>query len=192
MKKICLVEAAIISSGLVINRYTRSNKDSLLKTPYIYYHITLKSVENNNIDLDLLEKVESDREINERYLLKKGDIIIKLAPPYNAALVDFEYEHVIVPQNFAIIRTNENFDSEYLSYILNSKNIQNQLLRRVEGGSIPIIKINSLNEVKIRQINLDMQVKYANLFRLISHRNCLKKRNIELEGLLTENILSNL
>ena len=66
------------------------------------------------------------------------------------------------------------------------------MLRRVEGGSIPIIKIKSLNEVKIRQINLDMQVQYANLFRLISHRNCLKKRNIELEGLLTENILSNL
>jgi restriction endonuclease S subunit len=192
MKKICLVEAANISSGLVINRYTKLNKVSLLKNPYIYYHITLKSVENNNIDLDLLEKIESKREIDDRYFLKKGDIIIKLTPPYNAALVDFEYEHVIVPQNFAIIRTNENFDSEYLSYILNSKNIQNQLLRHAEGGSVPIIKINSLNEVKIRSINMDMQVKYAKLFRLISHRNCLKKRNIELEGLLTENILSNL
>ena len=192
MKKICLVQAANISSGLVINRYTMRNKDSLLKNPYIYYHITLKSVENNNIDLDLLEKIESEREINDKYLLKKGDIIIKLAPPYNAALVDFEHDHVIVPQNFAIIRTNENFDSEYLSYILNSKNIQNQLLRRVEGGSLQIIKIKSLNEVKIKSINLDMQVKYAKLFRLISQRKSLKKRNIELEELLTENLLSNL
>lgn len=175
MKRISLVEIANISSGLVINRYTRLNKDSLLKNPYIYYHITLKSVENNNIDLDLLEKIESEREIDDRYLLKKGDIIIKLAPPYNAALVDFEYEHVIVPQNFAIIRTNENCDSEYLSYILNSKNIQNQLLRQAEGGSVPIIKINSLNEVKIRSINMEMQVKYAKLFRLFSQRNRLKK-----------------
>ncbi|MCK9151537.1 restriction endonuclease subunit S [Methanobacterium alcaliphilum] len=192
MKEISLSKAAEISSGLVINRFRRKNESSGLKKLYKYQHVTLKSVENNNIDLNLLETIESEREIDDKYLLKKGDIIIKLSPPYNAAFVNFDLGNIVVPQNFAIIRSMDNFDPEYLSYILNSQNIRNQLQRRVEGGALPIIKLSSLNQVKLKQIDLKIQHKYAKLFSLLSRKKELKKRIIELEAILTENILSNL
>lgn len=192
MKKVILGQAAEISSGLVINRYNIQKKVSNLKKHYLYHQITLKSVENKNIDLTLLEEFQSERKIDERYLLREGDVIMKLTPPYNAALVDFQCENLVVPQYFAIIRPRNNFDPQYITYILNSKNVQKQLHRLVEGGSLQTIKISSLNTVKINQIEIDEQIKYGKLFSLLSQRKELKKRNIELEELLMEDILTNL
>jgi len=192
MKGINLKDAAEITSGLVINRFTRQKKSSFLNKPLKYYQITIKSVQDNKINLELLEEFESSKKIDERYLLKKGDVLMKLTPPYSAAMVDFHRENIVFPQNFAVLRTKENFDPEYLSHILNSKNIQIQLQRLVEGGTLPIVKISSLKEVKINPVPLNLQYKYGKLFSLLFKRRELKKRNIELEDLLVEDILSNL
>jgi restriction endonuclease S subunit len=192
MKGVSLKDTAEITSGLVINRFIKQKKSSFLNKPSKYYHVTTKSVQDNKINLELLEEFESSKMIDERYLLKKGDVLMKLTPPYSAAMVDFVQKNIVFPQNFAVIRTHKNFDSEYLSHILNSKNVQNQLQRVVEGGALPIIKISSLNEIKIRFITLDLQQKYAKLLSLLLKRKELKKRTIELEELLTEDILSKL
>lgn len=191
MKEINLSDATEISSGLTLNRF-KSKDNSIAEETRNYYHITLKSVEDNKIDLNLLEDLKTDRNIEERYLLKKGDIVIKLSPPYNAAMVEFNLSNIVVPHNFAIIRPKGEFDPEYLTYILNGSYVRHQLNRLVEGGTLSIIKKSSLNQVKIRKRDMNEQIKYAKLLSLYSKRKELKIRIIELEDLLKENILFNI
>jgi len=195
MKKIELEKAAEISSGLVVQRFTNRKGLKVEDEPAakkLYYYTTLKSVEDNKIDLSLLERVELEKEVKPNYLLRKGDIIMKLSSPFSAARVDFECENLLVSSHFAVIRVKDNFDPKYLSFILNGRYVRNQLNRLVEGGMLSIIKISYLKKVKIRFRNKDEQQKYGKLLSLLLRRNELKKRELELEELIMEDILSNL
>lgn len=135
----------------------------------------------------LIKKVEN------KYLAHYKDIIIKLTPPpYNAAVVDFKRNDVIVPSNFAIIRVKDEFISVFLAYVLNGPNVKKQLRRLVEGTNIPIIKINNLKDIKIKKRSSYKQIEYAKLFYLLDIRKELLLRKIELEDKLKDNILSKL
>lgn len=191
MEEINLSDAAEISSGLTLNRF-KSKKSSKADETENYYHITIKSVEDNKINLDLLETLKTDRKVDGRYLLKRGDIVIKLSPPYNAAMVNFDLKNIVAAHNLAIIRSKGEFDPEYLTYILNGSYVRNQLNRLVEGGALSIIKKSSLNQIKIRTRDKREQRKYAKLLSLFSKRKELKLRIMELEELLKENILLNI
>jgi restriction endonuclease S subunit len=188
MEEVKLEEVAEISSGLVLNRFSSDQE----KEGEEYLYITLKSVEDNKINLELLECMNMERKVQERYILHKGDIIMKLAPPFSAALIDFDLPNLIAPSNFAIIRIKKDFDAEYLSFILNGKLIRRQLNRLVEGTILTIIKISYLNELKIKQRDKKEQIKYAKLLSLFLKRRELKKRILKLEEQLMNNILSNL
>ena len=198
MKEIKLEEVTQISSGLVLQRfgldrkYSKMQKKKTNTNGKMYYHITLKAVDDNKIDLNLLETIKVEKKVNERYLLKKGDIIMKLSPPFSAAVIEFNCKNLIGSSHFAIIRVKDKFDPEYLTYILNGKYVQKQLNRLVEGGILSIIKINYLNEVKIRLRDKSEQLKYAKFFSLLSKRRDLKIRAMELEDVLIENVISNL
>jgi len=198
MKEIKLEEVAQISSGLVLQRfgldrkYSKVPKKQISTNGKMYYHVTLKAVDDNKIDLNLLETIKIEKEMNERYLLKKGDIIMKLSPPFSAAVIDFNCKNLLGSSHFAIIRVKDKFDPEYLSYILNGKYVQKQLNRIVEGGILSIIKINYLNEVKIRLMDKSEQLKYAKFFSLLSKRRELKMRVMELEDVIIENLISDL
>jgi|GEM_PF-932869 len=189
---------ASIYSGLVLQRfglgrrYSNNRKTVSPSDEKSYYHIPLKAVEDNKIDLNLLETIKVEKEVNKRYLLKNGDIIMKLSPPFSAAMINFDCENLIGSSPFAIIRTSENIDPMYMTYVLNGKNVRKQLNRLVEGGTLAIIKINYLNQVKIPYRNLEDQIKYAKLLSLLSKRKNLRMKTVELEDSIIEKIISEL
>ncbi|WP_042703845.1 hypothetical protein [Methanobrevibacter arboriphilus] len=177
--KVNLRDIANISSGLVLNRFDlsksiKSNKfnESIIsnnfnessfddlnssefsdrnQNSFKYYYIPQKSVFDNNIDSNTFETIVTNKKVENKYLAHYKDIIIKLTPPYNAAVVDFKRNDVIVPSNFAIIRVKDEFISVFLAYVLNGPNVKKQLRRLVEGTNIPIIKINNLKDIKIKK-----------------------------------------
>lgn len=195
MEEIKLKEVVEIFSGIVLRRFDKSKKSLEISKQTadlrgkIYYHITLKGVEDNIIDSKLLESIKMEKEVNERYLLKKGDIVMKLTPPYSAAVVSFDCENLLAPSNFAIIRLKEEFDPEYLSFVLNGKNTRKQLQRLVEGTTVQVIKISNLKELKLRRRTITEQKKYAKLSSLLSKRLELRNRTLQIEELLTEELL---
>lgn len=195
MKELKLKKVARISRGLVLQRFSRAKlyfKEDSFEKEKIYSYITLNCVEDNRIDLKIVETIKIKRNVDEEQLLKKGDIVMKLAPPYNAALVDFECENIIAPSNFAIIRTRGNFDPEYLSFILNGEHTRKQLYRFIEGSTLGFIRISYLNELKVRYMDINKQVKYAKLFSALLKRKELKKKELKLEEKVTQSILSRL
>jgi len=197
MQMIKLGRIAEISSGMVVQRFTPKRGDEAASEGFEgqreYYHTTLKSLEDNNINPNLFESIEVAKMINQRYLLRKGDIIMKLSPPFSAAVIDFDCENLIGSSHIAIIRLNNDlFDPHYLTYILNGKHVRKQLSRLIEGGSLAIIKISYLNELKIRARIKDEQVKYAKLLSLLKKRKQLKMRIIEIEDEIIKDIISEL
>ena len=190
LNEIKLKNIANISSGLVIKRINSSNSiaDNLNK----YYYITQKAVHENYIYEERFEPVCTEKAIENRYLAKNNDIIMKLTPPYSVAMIDFNRNDLIIPSNFAIIRVKGEFIPIYLAYILNGKSVRQQLKRLVEGTNIPVIKINNLNNVKIKKMSKYKQIKYSKLFYLLDYRRRLLDTKRKLEESLKEGILSKL
>ena len=187
--EIRLHEIANISSGLVINRI---NNYKSINNVNKYYSISQKSVHENFIDEERFEAIFTDKAIENKYLAKYNDIIMKLSPPYNVAMIDFKRNDVIIPSNFAIIRIKKEFIPRFLAYILNGDRLKRQLNRLVEGTNVPVIKISNLNNVKINKWNEDKQIKYSRLFYLLDNRRKLLNRKKELEETLKKDILSKL
>ncbi|TMS41099.1 MAG: hypothetical protein FGO69_09340 [Methanobacterium sp.] len=197
MKTIKLEKIAEIYSGLVLQRFGKSQRSK--KTPHDqstvskkHDHLTLKSVTDNKIDINLLESVVVDRRINDKYLLKKGDIVMKLASPYSAAVINFECESLIAPANFAIIRTEDEFDPVYLSFVLNGEYVRRQLAKFVAGVTLPTIKIKDLKTIEIKIRPKTEQIKYGELFSLVFKRRELLYKRLELEKLIIDDILAEL
>lgn len=199
MKEVKLEKIAEISSGLVLRRFSLNKRYLKMPQKQIpstdgkqYHYTTLKSMDDNKIDLNLLETTKVEKRINDHYLLKKGDIIMKLSSPFSAAVIKFDCENLLCSSHFAIIRTIDEFDPEYLSFILNGKYVRKQLHKLTEGDRLPIIKINYLNKVKIRFRDRNEQIKYANILSLFLKRRELQNRKMTLEKMLVESILSDL
>lgn len=189
MQELKLKKTALILSGAVLNRYSRvKDYPNTLK----YSYITMNSVEDNRIYPEFFETQQATREVDEKYLLKKGDVVMKLAPPYSAALIDFNCENLVAPSNFAIIRSIGELDPGYLSFILNAPYVRRQLRKLVEGSTLAVIKINHLNEVKLKIRDKNEQILYANLLSLLKMRRALKMRVIELENKITDSFLREL
>lgn len=194
-----LENLAKISSGTALKRINASKRnliaiaeDKNVETGEEYNQITIKSVEDNKVDLNLLETIKTTKKIDDKYLIRKGDVVMKLTAPYSAAVIDFELKNIVAASNLAIIRVNDRYDPEYLSFILNNKNTRKQLYRFVEGTITPIIKISNLKKIKIKDKDKTEQKIHAKLFRLLSNRLELKKRVLTIEKQLTEEIISNL
>ena len=185
-----LKSIANLSSGLVINRIDslKSIDDNSNK----YYYISQKSVYENYIDEGRFEPVFAEKTIENRYLARNNDIIMKLTPPYTVAMIDFNRNNLIIPSSFAIIRARDEFIPMYLAYVLNGKSVRQQLKRLVEGTNIPVIKINNLNNVKIKKVSKYKQIKYSKLFYLLDYRRRLLDTKRKLEESLKEGILSKL
>jgi hypothetical protein len=191
-REIKLKTIANISSGLVLARVDSSQSDSFDDNIKKYYYISQKSVKDNYIEDNEFEPIYTNKNIEKRYLAQYKDIIMKLTQPYNAAVIDFQRDDVIVPSNFAIIRIKEDYVSVFLAYILNGEDVRRQLKRLVEGSNIPVIKINSLKNINIKKVSKHKQIEYSKLFYLIDYRRKLLDRARELEDNLRKDILSKL
>lgn len=119
-----------------------------------YSLMKLKGVDRDTgINYEEADKVKIDK-VMPKYLLRKGDIIFKAKSGDNiAALVEEEMENLLATSHFIIIRIKEEYKDEilpeYLTMYLNSEYAQDYFKARSEGSVLPIIKLNTLDELEI-------------------------------------------
>lgn len=197
--KVKLEDISTISSGLVLNRITSSDIESIaIDSDNIgedikkYYYISQKAVDDNHIDEEKFIPIYTKKNIEEKYKAHYKDIIMKITPPYSAAVIGFKRKDVIVPSNFAIIRIKKDFVAVFLCYLLNGPNVRKQLRRLVEGSNIAIVKISNLKNVKVKKRNKAKQVEFSKLFFLVDYRRWLLDRKQEIENILKEDLLAKL
>ncbi len=147
-----------------------------------FKQIRLKDVTKDGvIKYEELESFNCEK-VNEKYLLKKGDIILKAKSGDNtAAIIEEDMENIVAASHFIIITVNDNnvLNSEYLVMYLNSEYAQDYLKKHAEGTAQPIVKIKTIEELDVRIVDLEEQKKLANMYKLIKEEKLTMEQLIE-------------
>ncbi len=169
-----LVDVAKVRSGLVLGR-----KQSKVETEYRYPLLNLRAIgENGEIDLQQIEYLYTIEVLNPEYLTHIGDVVVRLTPPYSAALIDEETQGLIIPSSFVVIRTEVDWlMPEYLFWLLNTKDVRKQTAdsstNNMYGGVKPsyyqgldIPKVSVADQRKIVHLNALAHKEYQLINRL--------------------------
>ena len=144
--------------------------------------IKLKDVTKDGIiKYGELESFNSDK-VNEKYLLKKNDIILKAKSGDNtAALIKEDIDNVVAASHFIVITVKDEsvLNPEYLVAYLNSEYAQDYFKKNAEGTALPIVKIKTLEELDIKEIDMDKQLEVANMYNLIKEEKLTMEKLIE-------------
>lgn len=147
-----------------------------------YRQIRLKDVTKDGvIKYEELEGFNSEK-VNEKYLLKKGDVILKAKSGDNtAAIIEEDIENVVTASHFIIITVNDTsvLSPEYLAAYLNSEYAQDYFKKHAEGTALPIVKIKTLEELEIKVVSLEKQKKIAKMYKLIKEEKLTMEQIIE-------------
>lgn len=147
-----------------------------------FKQIKLKDVtKDGNINYEELESFNSDK-VNEKYILKKNDIILKAKSGDNtAALITEDVENIVATSHFIVIRVNDEneINPEYLAMYLNSEYAQNYFKSYREGTSIPIIKLKTLENLPVKKIDITKQKELAKIYRLLNEEKVTMQKLIE-------------
>lgn len=154
-----LKDIAEIYSGMQISRFLDNQSDEL--------PVIKNKFSNDNLLDFSFERISKN--INEKYLSKEGDIIISLSQPNTVSLL--HKKGYIIPMYFAIIRLKENYDPFFMYHILGSDLFHKKLYKLLEGGSLKVIKVSDLKNIKINIPNIENQKKYGEFLDLIDKKN---------------------
>lgn len=147
-----------------------------------YKQIGLRNVTKDGvIKFEELEGFNADK-VNEKYILKKGDIILKAKSGDNtAAIIENDIENVVPASHFIIItiKNRSILKPDYLVAYLNSEYAQNYFKENAEGSVLSIVKIKTLEKLDIKIIEKDKQKEVAEIYKLMQREKITMKKIIE-------------
>ena len=174
-----LSDVANVRSGLVLGR-----KQSNVPTEYRYPLLNLRAIrEDGELDLEQIETLYTAEALNPEYLTHKGDIVVRMTPPFSATLIEEETEGMVIPSSFIIVRVfAEWMMPEYIFWLLNTKQLRNEAAgnstNNVFGGTKPsyyrdlhIPKTSPADQMKIVKLNELARKECHLMHRLAEEKN---------------------
>jgi len=143
-----LKDIATIKTGLVLNR----KKASSYEDTKSYKVISLKAFSNSIfLDTAYSEEFITDKDIDDFFFTKVGDIVVRLRAPIIAVCIDETSKDMIVPSLMCIVRIKDKdmIDPKYLANYLNSNIIQKTLNKNIKGTTIAMIKTADLGNIDV-------------------------------------------
>jgi len=194
LKKYCIISIYIIlkrnnlklkdisnlRTGIVTSRKKASLSD---KEIFTYKTVTLKSFNQNScLNINDSDSFESKEKIDSIYLTQTDDILVRLREPVTAIYIDEECQNLLIPSLVSIIRVtkDENINSKFLAYYLNSNVVKRALESSLKGTTISMIKTKDLEDLNIKLPSLKEQNKIVEFLDLSKEELTL------LENLKTE------
>ena len=170
-----LGEISDVRSGLVLSR-----KKAGGKSEYTYYALNLRSIDASGyIDTGQLDLFNSKEELNEEYLTRKGDVIVRMSTPYTAVIIDESTENLVISSNFVLIRQNgRKLLPEYLYWLLNTAKVKHRIYESATSNMLGSVNAKYISDFEVEPISLAQQ-------RQIAEINTLAKREIKLLQMLT-------
>ena len=175
-----LKEIATIRTGLVLSRKKAAAHGI---SRHLYRLITLKSFSAAHIfpRIDYFDTFSAAEEVDEPYLGREGDVVVRLRAPVQAVYIDQKSAGSIIPSLMAVVRTESSaVDAAFLAHYLNTREARKQIEKKLKGTTIPMIKTKDLDELEVVVPPLDVQRKTVSLMTL-----SLKER-ILLEDLISQ------
>lgn len=191
MKTYKISEIADIQSGLVLSR--KAAKENM--NVYQYQRLTLRSVtEDCLLDISSFETYEACEPIDEQFLTKENDIIVRLFAPVCATLITKDYEGLVVPSQLAIIRLKDScpYLPGYLSvYLTNERSLEN-LIEGAGMAAQKIIKVGNVAELEIPCLPMEKQKMISDIANEQLNIVALYKKIIEQETLRTKTVIKDI
>ncbi len=179
---------ASIKVGLILSRQEIAEGEKAKAT---YSLLTARSInEDGQVDKNELQPFKSKSILGKHHLGQKGDVVIRLTPPYTAVSFDETLSGVIVSSLFAKISLDNNsFLPDFLAIYLNSKSVKGELNRLGKHSTSPVLKVSNLSELEIKEISLEVQKKIIEMTDLFwREKNLLNQLREKKETLYQEGI----
>ena len=178
-----------ITGGQIINRVLadEKNNDEVIETRGTIVAKTISSGYINDEDIVINNyKTTCDA----KRITKEDDIIIKVTPPFAAALVDKNHEVLLVSSFCMILNELPNeILPEYLVAYLNSENGVAQVTSSMSGSTISTISVASFRKILIPVPSIGEQESIAKAFKTYLGNIELSKELIELSKEKVEALL---
>jgi restriction endonuclease S subunit len=163
-----------IQIGLIMER-KKADIDSL----YAYKRLTLRSLENDKINLEAITPFYSIEPLHSEYLTKAGSVVMKLYSPLNPVVITKETEGYLIPSQIVSIQPVKPVMPEYLCLYLSQDFVAERLLANYAGIAQRAITVEALSNFEIRIPSLKNQQiicgYYQNYRRLCDLRKELEK-----------------
>lgn len=134
-----------------------------------YRLIKMKDVNGEgDIDYYNLETVNAEK-MDEKYILKEGDIIIKTKSSENtAAIIEEDFGNMVATSHFTIIRIpdKEVLDPYYLLTYINGARSQEYFKRNARGTVQPMISKSIIDDLEIKMIDRESQANIGDMHKL--------------------------
>jgi len=182
-----LGEIATIRTGLVLGRKKAGAGNDIKGS---YKLLTLKNIsDDGEIDTSSIDTFDSNEILDERYLTKEGNILIRLNHPYTTVYIDKAQVGLLIPSYFAIIEIKDaNYLPQYITWYLNTERIKHDLERAHAGSRIPTTNQNTLKQLSIDEINLSKQKVLIELYKLHRQEKQLYEQLIQEKNILFKGI----
>jgi restriction endonuclease S subunit len=185
-ESIKLNSVAEIVGGQILTRVISKNNDGTSVPVLMPKAINSGVILKNNLGEAILEKdVKSDK------YTRKGDVVIKLSTPYDAAYVMESEEGLLIPSFCAAIRitNNELMNAKYLTAYLNTSYVRNLLSLIVSDTNKPMIKINDIRLLEIPNVPAQDMEDIGESYVLSGKKKEIMLEMIRAEDNLMENIV---
>lgn len=174
---ILLDDIAQINVGVVLARKTAKYKsEKTIKYPL--FNLKIYEQRNNGEDLKY-EEINSEENLSS-YMIKKGDLIFRLAFPLKVIIADDDLVGKIISNQYVIIRVNnKKYNPVFLQCFLQSEDMQRQLEKYLVGIAIRTIPVSKIREIHLPEIDYDKQIKIAKVYEDWNRQKILYERLID-------------
>ena len=169
------------SSGLMVSRKKEENAKKHYKV------INLATVTKaGEVNLKKSDTLKTSKDVS-KYLVKPGDVIIKLSPPYDAFCITDTMDNYILSHYYCKMEINSSkIMPEYLTWYLNSKYSKRFFRLFSKGTTIRRLPINRLKGIDIEMIAMKDQKNIVQMNELIKReKKLLEQLIIKREEQLT-------
>ena len=185
-------DVADMQGGIVLSRKEAKSPDESLAS---YKRLTLRAFDGiGNIHLSELEPFYACEDLGGALFTSKGDVVVRLVSPMYPVYIDDNYENILVPSQFAVLRVKDQsvMMPEYLRLWLAQNSVQELVLSLESGTAQKTVKIKTILNLEMTIQSLEVQEKAVKIDMLSRRRECLYRKLIEEERTLTENLLKNI
>lgn len=185
-------DVAEVQGGIILSRKEAKTQEESYCS---YKRLTLRAFNRTGIiHVSDLEDFHACESLDNALFTSKGDVVVRLLSPMYPVYVEDNYEDILVPSQFAVLRVKDKevIMPEYLRLWLAQNSIQDRVLNLESGTAQKAVKIKTILNLDISIPPLEVQKKAVMIDTLSRRRECLYRELIEEERTLTENLLENI
>lgn len=181
-----------VYSGQIISRLEAKDEvgDNVLEERKV---LIPKAISNGRVNHSDLGIVKLKKSVDAERITKKGDVVLKLSTPYDAAYIEEDDEGLVVPSFCCIIRIGKEakINPEFLVTYLNTSYARELLKAKVAGSTMPMIKISDVKDFEVPDISITKQQTLGEAYSLSCHKQSVLKDLLLNEQKIIENVLMN-